>query len=187
MACVVAFLGGAAVISWRSTQPEKAAFDTLSALVARADVIAAVSDANAAPAQDMGAHDLQWRKEMANGGTGPLTNALMGTALSRQLALDRISSDGQVQQIMVMDRRGALVAADRPTHDFDQSDEPKWIRTIGNNTREPVFEGHDKSSGGTVDQLTQAIADPDGKIIGAVTLRWCGGDDRCRHAATQLP
>jgi hypothetical protein len=168
----LALLFGACGLFWRQAQPDQAAHDTLSALVARADVMAAVGNANAAPLQDMKARDGQWRAEMAKGGAGPLVGGVMATALSRQLELDRVASDGRIEQIMVMDARGALVAADHPTHDYDQSDEPKWRRTIGSGNRDPVFEGRDKSGSGTVDQLSQSIIDEEGRMIGAVTLRW---------------
>ncbi len=171
IAAIAVLLGFNAIIWWKA-QPDQAAYDKLAELTARDDVRAAVARSNALPTVNLSAFDTQWRREAAAGNAGPLIDATMATPLSRQLLGDAMGSGGQIVQIMVMDARGALVAADRPTHDYDQSDEPKWQRTVGAGQKSAVFEGTEKARSGPVDQMSQVITGRDGQIIGAVTLRW---------------
>lgn len=174
-----ALLGLLGAAIWWRAQPPPAAYVNLAKLAARPDIVAAISNANTGPAFDLHARDVQWRKQVAGGLQGPLIRDVMASALSRQLVLDRLESDGQIDQIMVMDARGALVAADAPTHDYDQSDEPKWQRTVGAQIKEPVYEGSDSETLGKVDQMSQAVVSPEGRIIGAVLLRWCRTKGGC--------
>jgi hypothetical protein len=176
---VITLLVGVNGVAWWRAQPPQAAYDTLTDLIAREDVLSAIANANAAPARDLATTDIQWRREAAAANQGPLINETMATALSRQLALDRVQSDGHIIQIMVMDARGGLVAADKPTHDYDQSDEPKWQRTAGAKIMTPVFEGSEKTQHGTIDQISRAVAEPNHHIVGAVTLRWCRTSGGC--------
>lgn len=175
----MAILGALGGSVWWRAQPPAAAYEQLAKLTTRADVLAAVANANAEPDVDLQERDAQWRKEAAADNEGALISQVMASALSRQLALDRLESDGQIDQIMVMDARGGLVAADAPTHDYDQSDEPKWQRTVGAQVSTPVFEGSDMEKRGKVDQMSQAVVAPDGRIIGAVLLRWCRTKGGC--------
>lgn len=159
-------------IVWWKAQPDQAAYGKLSELTKRDDVRAAVARSNALTTTNLRLLDTQWRREAAAGNAGPLIDATMATPLSRQLFGEALGSGGHIVQIMVMDARGALVAADKPTHDYDQSDEPKWQRTVGAGETNAVFEGTEKARTGAVDQMSQVITARDGKIIGAVTLRW---------------
>jgi hypothetical protein len=176
---VIAVLMGANGIAWWRAQPPQTAYDMLTQLVTRDDVAVAVANANAGPSRDIAATDIQWRREVAAGNQGPLINEMMATVLSRQLALDRVQSDGHIVQIMVMDAHGALVAADKPTHDYNQADEPKWQRTVGANISTVVFEGTEKAQHGKIDQMSQAVVDSNQRIVGAVTLRWCRTSGGC--------
>ncbi len=178
LAVALAFLlVGSGLLWWRS-QPPAAAYDVLETLVMRPDVGAAIANASPEAPAVLAAKDKQWRLEAANKG-GPLINAVMATPLSRQLTTDRLASAGHIEQIMVMDARGALIAADAPTHDYDQSDEPKWQRTIGARTHDAIFEGTDTEHRGKVDQLSKVVVNTNGQIVGAVTLRWCRTKDGC--------
>ena len=169
---LAAFVAGA-VFQWQQVRVPDAAYKTLDALTKRQDVRAA---ARSAPRVDVKALDARWVAEAKARNDGPLITSVMTNSLSMTLAKLRESSKGHIEQIMVMDARGALIAADHPTHDFDQSDEPKWQKTVSAGETEPVWDGNDR---GVIDQIAQSITAPNGKIIGAVLLRWCKRDHGC--------
>ena len=149
------------------------AVEQAAAIATRADIVSALLSARAIDAAQRAKIETAWRAEATQGGKGPVTRALMNTPLSQTLTYDVARSNGQIEQIMVIDASGALLAADHPTHDFDQSDEAKWQKTVAAQTTAPLFEGSDKGPRGITDQISQSVRGPDGKIIGAITLRWC--------------
>jgi hypothetical protein len=148
-------------------------------IAARADIVSALTTTPTMNAAQRAKIEAAWRAEAALGGKGPVTTALMNTALSQTLKRDIARSNGQIEQIMVIDATGALIAADHPTHDFDQSDEAKWQKTVSAQTMTPLFEGSDKGPRGITDQISQSVRGPDGKIVGAITLRWCNTPGGC--------
>jgi hypothetical protein len=148
-------------------------------IATRADIVSALTTAPTISAAQRAKIETAWRIEAAQSGKGPVTTALMNTALSQTLKRDVARSNGQIEQIMVIDASGALIAADHPTHDFDQSDEDKWQKTVGAQTMRPLFEGSDAGKRGITDQISQSVRGPDGKIVGAITLRWCNTPGGC--------
>lgn len=148
-------------------------------IAARADIVSALTTAPTIGAAQRATIETAWRIEASQGGKGPVTTALMNTPLSQSLKRDVARSNGQIEQIMVIDASGALIAADHPTHDFDQSDEAKWQNTVAARTTTPLFEGSDESPRGITDQISQSVRGPDGKIIGSITLRWCNTPGGC--------
>jgi hypothetical protein len=171
MGLVLAVIGiSVAVVALRRDDP---ATTSIEQLTERADVIAAVVAANAQPPVDLKALDGQWRREVAVAPGGrELVQELMARPLSRRLAIEVADPARKLAQVMIMDSQGALVAADHVTHDFDQSDEPKWQKTAGSKVRETVFESSEQGPDGPIDQLSRAITRPDGAIIGAVTIQY---------------
>ncbi len=153
---------------WQQNQPSSSSLRHIAKLVKRPDILASIASANQLPPPDLKTRDVQWRTELAADNPGPLIRTVMSSPLSLRLATDVRSSGGRIEQIMVMDRHGALIAADHTTHDYDQSDEPKWLDTAAIGVSEPVFEGRENG----VDQISQAIVDHNGTPIGAITLRW---------------
>jgi sterol desaturase/sphingolipid hydroxylase (fatty acid hydroxylase superfamily) len=155
--------------SWigRGPAPSQSSLNALQQIAIRGDVRSAALAANNSPAPPLAVNNQQWLAEVEAGNTGPLIHAVMNNRLSRRLAAEAKASQGRIEQVMIMDRRGALIAADHPTHDYDQSDEPKWQATAGAGSLKPLYEGRDNG----VEQLSQAITDSHGQIIGAVTIR----------------
>jgi sterol desaturase/sphingolipid hydroxylase (fatty acid hydroxylase superfamily) len=159
--------------------PVEPAYKLSAAISQRRDVIAAILAHNQQPTNDMAARDRQWRHELDQPSAAPLIQRVMATPLARTLAQLRQTSHGEILQIMIMDRYGALVAADHITHDYDQSDEPKWQQTVGAQRTGPVHEGSTNLPDGTNDQVSQAVVDAQGQIIGAITLVRCRQPGRC--------
>jgi hypothetical protein len=149
------------------------------AIATRPDIIAAIMAANRHDHSMLHALDRLWIREVANGGRGEFVNAFLSTPLSKRLATEARRSRGQLIQVMVMDSAGCLVAADHQTHDYDQSDEPKWQNSVGANSIIPQIEESIKGTRGTTDQISQSVRDAGNKIIGAVTVRWCDTKGGC--------
>ncbi len=148
-------------------------------LIARPDIIASLTTADQHDHMLRMNINKKWIAEYPKPTpNGPIAT-LMSSPLSRQLKRDAALSDGQIEQIMVFDRAGCLVAADHPTHDYDQSDEDKWKRTVGAGNTKLVFEGQDADPRGTTEQVSQAVRDERGEIIGGITLRWCNTRGGC--------
>jgi hypothetical protein len=163
MAFVLCVLGGVVWFFAYQTRPPAAALDQLAALTRRAEIVEALNAAPTITSSLRKQRDATWAVNQST---------LLQQPLSRQLARERAASHGHIRQIMVMDAGGALIAADAHTHDYDQSDESKWQRTVGAQTIAPVIEGRSREAGGIVWQMSQSVRAPDGHIIGAVTLRW---------------
>lgn len=172
---IIAFAGYLAFSASNSTvsNPE------IERLIARSDIIVALNSANQQDHSLRMSIDKNWIADYSNPmPNGPIAT-LMSSPLSRQLKRDVSLSDGHIEQIMVFDRAGCLVAADHPTHDYDQSDEDKWKRTVGAGNTKLVFEGRDADPRGITEQVSQAVRDEHGNIIGGITLRWCDSRGGC--------
>lgn len=114
-----------------------------------------------------------WRAERAQraGTDTPLIDSIMASPLSRQLQALALLSP-QVEQIMVMDAYGQLVAAVQPSTDYDQSDEPKWQQTFLQGRADILIEGvEEMASGDRVIQLAGTVQDSSGGSLGAVMVR----------------
>ncbi len=122
--------------------------------------------------------DTVWKQDRLQPPTGSLVQKLIASPLSQTLATLRANSDGQILQLMVMDARGALVAADHITHDYDQSDEPKWQLTVGKSNTAPVVEMREPQRAATLYQISKSVSNG-GEIIGALTLVWCDHRNGC--------
>lgn len=157
----------------------KAAQAELALLVSRSDVVSALVKADGHDHSSRHNIDKVWVDEYRSRAPNGKIAALLAADLSRRLASDRSQSKGQIEQIMIFDVAGCLVAADQPTHDYDQSDEEKWMRTVGARATKPFVEGRDQDPKGYTDQISQAVIDSRGEIIGGVTLRWCNTRGGC--------
>jgi hypothetical protein len=169
----------AAVLSWKAPHDTTTPKANLAKLTARADIIAALTVANRHDHSQRSDIDRVWRAEYASTGARPTVAALMSTPLSKSLTRSAAQSQGQIEQIMVFDTAGCLVAADHMTHDYDQSDEDKWKRTVGAGATIPIVEASDANQRGITDQVSAAVRDADGTIVGGITLRWCNTVGGC--------
>ncbi len=172
-------MAGLGYWSVSTSQSSAAAEKKIGDLIGRSDIIGALLATNRHDHSQRSGIDALWVAEYSNRRPTGLIAALMSTQLSRRLASDVTLSNGSIEQIMVFDEAGCLVAADRATHDYDQSDEDKWRRTVGADNLKPVFEARDTDPKGTTDQVSQSVRDKAGKIIGGVTLRWCNARGGC--------
>ena len=145
----------------------------LSRLIQRADIIRALKLANLRDHSLCKSIDKIWIAEYKNSTPNGVIAELTSTPMSIRLARDVELSHGHIEQTMLFDKAGCLVAADQPTHDYDQSDEDKWKRTVGAGNTNLIFEGRDHDPKGNTDQVSRAVVDSQGKIIGGMTLRWC--------------
>lgn len=162
-----------------TAQTASAAQARLATLVGRPDVVSALIKANGHDHSLRHSIDKDWIAEYRTASSNGAIAALLATNLSRSLATDKSQSTGQIEQIMVFDVAGCLVAADHPTHDYDQSDEDKWKRTVGAQVTKPFVEARDQGPKGYTDQVSQAVTSGGGEIIGGVTLRWCNTRGGC--------
>ena len=151
----------------------------LNGLVKRADIIAALKRANLRDHSLCKSIDKIWIAEYKNPTPNGVIAQLKSTPMSIRLARDVELSRGYIEQIMLFDKAGCLVATDHPTHDYDQSDEDKWKRTVGAGSTKLIFEGRDHDPKGNTDQVSRAVVDSQGKIIGGMTLRWCHTSGGC--------
>jgi hypothetical protein len=159
--------------------PQAAAIAYAGQLADRVDVIEAIARHNLAPKIDLAQLDALWRLQRLQPPHGSLVQKTMSAPLSKKLATLRLASAGQIMQVMVMDKRGALVAADHITHDYDQSDEPKWQLTVGQAAKAAVFEWQQRQKAADLYQISKTVADANGEIVGAVTLVWCSNPGQC--------
>jgi hypothetical protein len=172
-------LSGSLWLLLNKPQPLEPALALSQSLSQRSDIIAAIRAHNQQPVQDMAARDQLWRRDVSRPPAKSLIAQVMATPLSQTLAQLRQNSGGHILQIMVMDKVGALVAADHITHDYDQSDEPKWQKTVGAQQLNGVHEGAMSLENGIADQVSQAVIDPQQQIIGAITLVYCRKAGAC--------
>ena len=175
---VILLLGVGYIQKHQGTRQEA----TLKWLASHPYVIAALKGHNRIAAQwppeTLQRRDREWLDEKADKRPPALIGRVMRTPLSRWLAAQVAKSNRQMEQIMVTGANGALVAADHVTHDYDQSDEPKWQQTVGKGNRAMVLEGRAQASRGIRSQQSLAVVDG-GRIIGAVTLLWCDTAGGC--------
>ena len=145
----------------------------------RADIRAAMEAANIVSTGECKAANAQWLAEYRAPPKDGIIATLLSQPLSQDLAHAAQQSNGQLVQLMVMDKAGCLIAADAKTHDFEQSDETKFKETIGTASHMPLFEGSEHLPKGNIDQLSQALYDNKGNAIGVITLRWCSVKGGC--------
>ena len=145
----------------------------LATFTSRADIRTAMETANRISTGECKAANAQWLAEYKAPPKDGIIATLLAQPLSQELAHMAQQSEGQLVQLMVMDKAGCLIAADAKTHDLEQSDETKFKETIGTASHMPLFEGSEHLPKGNIDQLSQALYDGKGNAIGAITLRWC--------------
>jgi hypothetical protein len=174
-------LAGVAALLPDKPPPFEPALALSQKLAQRSDIIAAITTQNRRPVQNMAAMDQQWRRDVDQPPAGSLIAQVMATPLSQKLAHIRQSSHGRILKIMVIDQIGALVAADQVTHDYDQSDEDKWQKTVGAQRKKAIYEGQITHQNGIADQISQAVLGPQQQIIGAITLVHCRTPGRCNQ------
>jgi len=117
------------------------------------------------------ARDDAWRLQ-AKRGRGALLDAVLTNPMARQLALLRLPRAALISDLMMMDDRGALVAATRLSSDYDQSDEPKFNRTFSQGAGGLTIEeaAYDESSDDYVVAASATLADPvSGLPLGVLT------------------
>jgi hypothetical protein len=176
---ILIVMAGIGYWSASTSRSTAAAEKKIGDLIGRSDIISAIEMANRHDHLKRSSIDALWVAEYKNLKLNGQIAALMSTQLSRRLASDVAQSDGNIEQVIVFDEAGCLVGADHATHDYDQSDEDKWKRTVGAANLKPVLEGRDADPKGTTDQVSQSVRDAKGKIIGGVTLRWCNSPGGC--------
>lgn len=153
--------------------PSPQTLEIIARYAARQDIRSAMIAANARPAGGCKAANTKWLKEYPMPPGDGLIATLLANPLSQKLAKEAKQSGGQLVQLMVMDKAGCLIAAESKTHDLEQSDEPKYLETVGAQRHEPLYEGSVSGPLGPIDQMSQAIYNENGDAIGALTLRWC--------------
>ncbi len=178
---LIVLFGVGAVLGFRhySNAGPEAAVNLARQIALRDDVRALILDSNKAQHPPVAALDVQWKADAKACRTNPLMDTVLHNALSQKMAGLAAQSKGQIVQIMVMDSAGRLVAADHVTHDYDQSDEPKWLRTVGARAKDAVYEGGSPGRRGVTDQASQAVLDRGGAIIGAITVQRCRTSGGC--------
>lgn len=125
--------------------------------------------AQEAPAPDaVAAEDAAWVEAYPR--PTALGRALMAAPLSVRV-LELVRDAPSTDQVMVTDCQGRLAGMLRLTHDYDQSDEPKFRDTVGAGREDVLDEGW------TLDradrparQLSQMVRGPDGQPAGVVTV-----------------
>ncbi len=165
----------ALVASVTMRTPEDATGEAARALLARLAgdpaLAAALAEACAeeAPAPDaVAAEDAAWVEAYPR--PTALGRDLMAAPLSVRV-LELVRKPPSADQVMVTDCRGRLAGMLRLTHDYDQSDEPKFRDTVGAG-REGVLD-----EGWTLDrmdrparQLSQMVRGPGQHPVGVVTV-----------------
>lgn len=148
----------------------------LRAVVADADIIAAIKAQNAAHAEltqdEIDALDKEWRAQVGQS-PAALIDPILGNDASAKLVAARDAAEGLLTEVFVMDDRGLNVAASDVTSDYWQGDEAKWIETyqVGPDAVHFGDVELDESTQSYQAQVSLSIADPDtGAVIGAATF-----------------
>lgn len=162
----------------QSSAPDAQSLAQLETYVARADIRAAMMAANALP-DTCAADNARWLAEYGAPPKDGVIAAMLARPLSLQLAQEAARAKERLDLVMVMDKRGCLIASNQKTHDLIQSDETKFKETIAIGARKPLYEGTEPHLKGGIDQLSQALYDAKGAPLGIVTLRWCARDGGC--------
>ena len=101
-----------------------------------------------------------------------MIDGVLANELSIYLAAAAAESEGLLTEVFVMDAKGLNVGQSSVTFDYWQGDESKWKKTFlagkGAVFIDKVEE--DESTQTFQTQVSLAIADPSGNVIGAVTF-----------------
>ena len=162
----------------QSPAPDAQSLAQLQTYISRADVRAAMIAANTAPDR-CDVDNARWLTEYAAPPKDGVIAEMLARPLSQMLAKEAAQAGGQLDLVMIMDKRGCLIAANQKTHDLIQSDETKYKETIAVGAHKPLYEGTEPHPKGGIDQLSQALYDAKGAPIGIVTLRWCPRKGGC--------
>ena len=115
--------------------------------------------------------DKTWRAE-TKGSSRPMIDKIMSNALSAHLKKVKNDAGGLYTEIFVMDNKGLNVGQSDMTSDYWQGDEAKWKKSYGAGP-DGVFKDKvefDESSQAYQAQISVAIKDAGGKVVGAVTV-----------------
>ncbi len=169
----------------QAPQPDSESLARIQAYAARADIRAAMVAANARP-DTCESDNARWLAEYEAPRPDGVIAAMLARPLSQKLAQEGAQTGGRLDLIMVMDKRGCLIAANEPSHDLVQSDEAKFQQTIAVGAQKPLYEGTEPHPKGRIDQLSQGVYDAKGAALGVITLRWCPHSGGCGQPAAPV-
>ncbi|MET0547008.1 MAG: hypothetical protein ABWZ40_11920 [Caulobacterales bacterium] len=131
---VVLILAGIGAIVWRGAEANRAAaaaIDELTELSNNQNLIDAIISQNARTRNlttaEIATLDAQYKQDAQTGGGIPAE--MMQRPQSQYLKRYTEDATNRIVFIMLMDARGLNVAASRPTTDYFQGDEDKWLKT----------------------------------------------------------
>jgi hypothetical protein len=138
-------------------------------------LIQAIADRNGATSAlsqaDIDTMDQTWRAEVGGSAT-PTIDPVLNSAAAEFLRQRVAESGGAITEAFVMDSRGLLVAASDVTSDYWQGDEAKWQETYPKGAAAVHLSDveFDESSQTYQGQVSIAVVDPSGAVIGALTV-----------------
>ena len=115
--------------------------------------------------------DSAWREEVKTG-TYNVVDTLLNNEASKELVKMKDESKGVYGEIFIMDDKGLNVASSDVTSDYWQGDEAKWKETYlkGAGSTHISEVEFDESVQAFTAQISSAISDETGAVIGAVTF-----------------
>lgn len=120
---------------------------------------------------DIDTLDKEWRAGV-NGGDTSLIDTVLSNELSSYLEGIKFEYESIYTEIFVMDNKGLNVGQSDVTSDYWQGDEGKWQNTYlkGAGAVDIGDLEEDESTGAFQAQLSAAIVDGSGAVIGAITI-----------------
>lgn len=115
--------------------------------------------------------DTSWREEVKSG-TYNVVETLLSNNASKELVKIKDDSKGVYGEIFIMDNKGLNVASSDVTSDYWQGDEAKWKETYlkGAGATHISDVEFDESVQAFTAQISTAVTDETGAVIGAVTF-----------------
>lgn len=118
--------------------------------------------------------DEVWRNEIATEGiSGPTIRRVMDRPISQYLKERQEAADWMMVEIILMDSKGLSVGLSKPSSDYWQGDEAKFMMTFALGNEEPHVDiiEYEASTGLLISQINSTVFDPDtGRAIGAITV-----------------
>jgi hypothetical protein len=146
------------------------------ALAAKPEIIEAITAQNAqhasTTAADITALDKEWVAQVGQTAT-PAIDKVIHSPLSQLLKEIQKSSNGKINEIIVMDNKGLNVGQSEVTSDYWQGDEAKWKNTFakGPDAFDIGEVEEDESTQMFQSQISYTVTNPaTGEAIGAITI-----------------
>ena len=174
-AAISILLAGQAMANEFTPALEELASSRIQAIASSPEIVSAIRAQNAEHAglsqSDIDALDQKWRAEVGSD-TTPTIDPVLNNAVAEMLRGIRDESAGLYTEIFVMDNVGLNVASSDTTSDFWQGDEAKWQQTYqaGPGATHISEVELDESTQTYQAQVSVAISDDTGAVIGAVTF-----------------